>query len=498
MNNSKIRLRLAPSPTGFLHIGNLRTALFSYLIAKKLGAQFILRIEDTDQKREVEGAVESLVKILDWVGINFDEGPHLGGDYGPYIQSERLSLYQKYAEELIEKGEAYYCFCTAERLDKMRAEQEAQKMAPRYDRACHDLSLEEARKKIAAGEKYVIRQKMPLSGEVKVYDEMRGEIVFKAAELDDQVLLKSDGFPTYQLASVVDDHLMEITHVTRGAEWLPSYPKNILLYQSLGWTAPKFFHFPLILNKGGGKLSKRQGDVFVEDYRSKGYLPEAIINFCALLGWHPDGDKETLNFSEIIENFSIKNLGISPAVFDLDKLDFYNGYYIRQKNDQELTKLCLPYLEKYVEKINDHEFKIIACEEVVSLIYLEQVIALSKDRMKKLSDIVELSEFFFKEKLDYEASILVWKKSTAPEAKNKLQELKQLLENTEKENWSKLKLEEIIVSYIKEKEGKNGDYLWPLRVALTGREASPSPFEVAEVLGKKESLARIEQAIIKL
>jgi nondiscriminating glutamyl-tRNA synthetase len=370
---NKVRLRLAPSPTGFLHLGNLRTALFGFLLAKKMGGDFILRIEDTDQKREVEGAVDSLIKVLDWVGITFDEGPHKGGDCGPYIQSQRLDIYKKHIDELLAEGKAYHCFCSAERLEEMRNEQAANKQAPRYDRACRNLSQEEVDKKIAAGEKFVIRQAMPLEGEVKVFDELRGEIVFKASDLEDHVLIKSDGVPTYQFASVVDDHLMGISHITRGEEWLPSFPKNVLLYQAFGWEVPKFIHLPLILNKTGGKLSKRQGDVFVEDYKAKGYLPEALINFCALLGWHPKNDKEIFTLDELKSEFNIEGLGASPAVFDIEKLDYYNGHYIRQKEINELTKLCLPYL---TELENDNEkFKTIFGAEA-SFDFIKKVVAL--------------------------------------------------------------------------------------------------------------------------
>jgi len=325
----KIRIRFAPSPTGFLHIGNFRVALFDYLIAKNLNGELILRIEDTDSKREVEGAADKLIKVLDDFKIKFDEGPHIGGNFAPYTQSERIDIYKKYSDQLLNEGKVYRCFCTEDRLTEMRADQEARKLPPRYDRLCRDLSAAESDKRAAAGEPFVIRQKMPLEGKITVHDELRGDITFDATDLDDQVLIKSNGIPTYQFANVIDDHTMEISHVTRGDEWLSSYPKNILLYQALGWTAPKFIHFPLILNKEGGKLSKRKGDVFVEDYLAKGYLPEAIINFCALLGWHPKGDNEILSLDELVKEFFVSGIGISPAVFDIEKLNYYNGYYIR-------------------------------------------------------------------------------------------------------------------------------------------------------------------------
>jgi len=486
----KIRTRFAPSPTGYLHIGGLRTALFSYLTAKSGGGEAILRIEDTDRKRYVEGAVEKLIAILDWAGIKFDEGPHVGGDYGPYIQTERLDIYSKYVDELLEKGEAYHCFCAPERLQKMREEQQAKKLPPRYDRACRNLGAREAEKRIKAGEKYVIRQKMPLTGEVVVHDELRGEIKFSAVELEDHVLVKSDGMPTYQFANIVDDHLMEITHVLRGEEWIPSFPKNILLYKAFGWQPPKFIHMPLALNKGGGKLSKRQGDVAVEDYRDKGYLPEALINFCVLLGWHPKGDNELFTLDELIKIFDYKDIGTSPAVFDVEKLDYFNGHYIRQKSLDELTELCIPYLTKagLIEKNN----------KKIDKKYIKNVVRLEQERLKKLSEIGELTGFFFTDKLAYEPKLLIWKKMTVEEVKNNLRETYAALEKIPDGNWTNDSIEDAMMSHIKAKQGGAGDYLWPMRAALTGRKASPGPFDVAEVLGKKESLARINFAMEKI
>lgn len=476
--STKPRLRFAPSPTGFLHIGSLRAALFGYLLAKSQGGDFILRIEDTDQKREVAGATESLIKVLKIMGVEFDEGPHLGGKYGPYIQSQRLDIYHEYSDQLLKEGKVYRCFCSESRLTEMRAAQEAKKEAPRYDRRCRDLSASEAEIKIKAGEKFVIRQNMPLNGEVKVYDELRGEIIFKAVDLDDHVLIKSDGIPTYQFANVVDDHLMEITQVTRGDEWLGSFPKNILLYRDFGWTPPKFIHMPLILNKvGGGKLSKRKGDVFVEDYLAKGYLPEALINFCVLLGWHPKSDQEIWTLAELKKEFSISGMGASPAVFDTAKLDYYNSYYLRQKSLAELTKLCLPYLEK-------------AGRDVGDLKKIEKFTALAQDRLKTLNEIGATTDFLF-ELPAYAPELLRWKTLTPEEAKTNLARLKPELEKINKGNWTKDYLETTIIDWIKAVGGKNGDYLWPLRVALTGLKNSPSPFEVADALGREESLRRL-------
>lgn len=477
---NNIRLRFAPSPTGFLHLGNLRSALFGYLLAKSWKGKFILRLEDTDQKREIEGALDKLLDILSWVGIKFNEGPHTTGEYGPYIQSERLSIYHKLVDQLLNEKKVYRCFCTEERLTDMRLAQEARKEAPRYDRLCRNLSEDEIAEKIKSGENFVIRQKMPLEGQIIVHDELRGDIKFNAIDLDDQVLIKSDGVPTYHFANIVDDHLMKISHVTRGDEWIPSFPKNILLYEAFGWTPPKYIHLPLILNKTGGKLSKRQGDVFAEQYRDKGYLPEAIINFCALLGWHGKNDQEIYSLAELEKEFSLEGLGSSPAVFDIEKLDYYNGYYIRQKSISELASLCRPYLEHVGHDIKNEK-------------RLESFVALAQDRMKKLEDVVELTEFLFG-LTHYDEKLLCWKSLSLSEIKNNLQALAFELEKISDDNWNKENLEEIIFAWIKSSDKKNGDYLWPLRVSLTGLKNSPGPFEVASALGKKESLLRIEKA----
>lgn len=495
---SNIRVRFAPSPTGFLHIGGLRAVLFDYLVAKTLGGKLILRIEDTDKKRQVEGAVDGLINILSWAGIKFDEGPHIGGDFGPYTQSERLAIYKGHAEALLKKGGAYRCFCSEDRLKLMREEQQAQKMPPRYDRTCRNLSKKEIDEKITKRDSYVIRQKMPMSGEIITHDELRGQIKFRAEDMDDQVLMKTDGMPTYQLASVVDDHLMEISHVLRGEEWISSYPKNILLYQGFGWEPPKFIHLTLTLNKEGGKLSKRQGDVAVEDYRVKGYLAEAILNFCVLQGWHPsasakapaDKKDEILSLDQMVEYFEYKDMGTSPAIFDVEKLDYFNGYYIRQMSLEKLTKLCLPFLGENLKLTNNSRKQ--------ANDYIQKVIGLEQERLKKLSEIAELTAFMFADDLEYEAKLLVWKKLTSAQVKTNLQTVFELLEKIPDAKWTKDNIEEVMMAYLKTTELKVGDYLWPMRVALTGRQASPGPFEVAEVLGQAESLKRVNQAIKKI
>lgn len=482
-----IRVRFAPSPTGSMHIGNLRTAIFDYLTAKSLGGKLILRIEDTDQKREVEGAIEQLTAILDWMSIKFDEGPNIGGEYGPYVQSQRLDIYNRHLDNLLKSGGAYRCFCTAERLEKMRQEQQEKKLPPRYDRMCRDLGEKEIDKRITAGEKFVVRQKMPIDGKVVVSDELRGEIKFQAADLDDHVLIKSNGIPTYQFANVIDDHEMKISHVLRGDEWISSLPKNFLLYQAFGWTPPKFFHLPLVLDKNGGKLSKRKGDVAVENYREKGYLPEALFNFCALLGWHPKNDVEILSAEQLIKEFNIKNMGVSPAVFDIEKLDYLNGYYIRHMEIRLLLNLCRPYLFENINKTND---KIKKTDD-----FLIKVIKIEQERLKILSEIGELTEFFFIDKLEFPDELLIWKKLTIEQAKENLKTVYGLLEKIPDNNWTNNSIGDDVMSYLNSKELKVGEYLWPMRVALTGRKASPSPFDVAEILGKKETLTRLKYSM---
>lgn len=360
------------------------------------------------------------------------------------------------------------------------------KLPPRYDRLCRNLNVEQIKENMDQGKPYVVRQMMPLEGEVIVNDILRGEIKFNASDLDDQVLVKSNGVPTYHFASVVDDHLMEITHVTRGDEWLPSFPKNVLLYQAFGWEVPKFIHLALILNKSGGKLSKRQGDVFVEDFRAKGYLPEAIINFCALMGWHDKTDKELFTMDELLESFSLDGMGASPAIFDLDKLDYLNGYYLRRKSVSELAVLIRPFL---TENLVQAHFSL------QTPAYLEAVAATVQERLKKLSDVVDMTRFYFIDKLAFPKEMLAWKTMTSQQAIINLQELKTILEQISIDDWRTAKLEESIMAWLKTNDKKVGEYLWPLRVALTGEKYSPGPFEVMGVMGKENSLKRVDQAI---
>jgi glutamyl-tRNA synthetase len=397
-----------------------------------------------------------------------------------------LEIYRQHAQQLIDSGKAYYCFATSEELEEMRKQQALAHTPPRYDRRYRDLSLDEAKQKIANGEKYVIRQAMPLDQTITVHDELRGDITFNTNELEDHVLIKSDGWPTYQLASVVDDHLMKITHVTRGDEWLPSLPKNILLYQAFEWEPPLFIHLPLILNKtGGGKLSKRQGDVFVENYLEKGYLPEAIINFCVLLGWHPKDDQEFFSLSELVSIFNLDGIGTSPAIFDEEKLNSINSYYLRKKNIDELLEAALPFFKPLLKDAPDHK---------KTPKFLKSVLALEQPRLKYLAELTESSALFFASSLEYDVSLLNWKKLNLEQTKANLEELYGYLQNISTENWTQAYLETEVINYLKTGDKALGDYLWPLRVSLSGQKASPGPFEIATVLGKDETLAKIKAA----
>ncbi|MFZ2978572.1 MAG: glutamate--tRNA ligase [Candidatus Magasanikiibacteriota bacterium] len=489
-----IRTRFAPSPTGYVHIGSLKMALTDYLLARQKGGQFILRVEDTDQGRLVEGAVENLLRTLDWAGINPDEGVKFDvdnkvvrvGDKGPYIQSERLDIYHKYLDELVEKDQAYYCFCSKERLDEVRKIQELNKQATGYDGHCRSINLEEAKKRIEAGEKAVVRMKMPKEDVTKFTDLIRGEVEFQNKLIDDQVILKSDGFPTYHLAVVVDDHLMEITHVIRGEEWLSSTPKHIELYKMFGWEPPLFAHLPLLLNPDKSKLSKRQGDVAVEDYIKKGYLPEAVLNFVAFLGWNPGDEREIFSLEELVKEFSLEKVSKAGAVFNLEKLDWYNREYMKKMDSAELANRCkVLFEEKYhISHITYH-------------ISLDKVVGLEKERATTLVELVDNVKFIF-EMGEYDKELLVWKKSTAEDAKNKLQQLSDLLNTFSEQDWSKENLEKKIGEWVVESGFGMGDVLWPMRIALSGQKNSPGPYEIADVLGKEECLLRLKLAINKI
>lgn len=496
-----VRTRFAPSPTGFVHIGSLRTALFAFLFARHNNGNLILRVEDTDRNRLVEGSIENLLKVMNEVGIDFDEGPNFKngkiveqGNFGSYIQSKRKEqgIYEKYAKELVEQGSAYYCFCSEERLEEVRKEQTALKKPPMYDRHCRNLSPDEIAAQWelfkAAGKQPVVRQAIPMDGQTTIHDLIYGAITYDHKVLDDQVLLKSDGFPTYHLAVVVDDHFMEITHIIRGEEWIPSTPKHILLFKALGWTPPEFAHLPIILNPDKSKLSKRQGDVSVEDFLRKGYLKEALVNFVAFLGWNPKTEQEIFSMDELIAQFDLVKVNKAAPIFDLNKLDWLNGLYIRKMHSEELAKALLPFWQ--ATGIKADKFK---------MDYLKVIADLERERLKKLSEIGERTKYFFEEP-EYNAEILVWKKSTKDDAKEKLSLLQKFLEKLKDFSQENLELE--IKEFISSNNFDTGSVLWPLRVALTGADKSPGPFEVAATLslglGKEEVIKRIETAIKKL
>lgn len=481
--NSKIRVRFAPSPTGFLHIGGLRTALYNYLFARHHGGKFILRIEDTDQARRVEGAMENLIATLGWAGVQYDEGPDRDGGYGPYIQSQRLDLYRAHAAELVAKGNAYYCFCTPERLEELRQRQSASKERISYDRHCRDLAKPEAERLLAQGGRSVIRMKVPLEGSVTVKDLIRGEVSIANEILDDQVLLKSDGFPTYHLAVVVDDHHMGISHVIRGEEWLPSTPKHVLLYHYFGWELPEFAHLPLLLNPDKSKLSKRQGDVAVEDYRAKGYLKEAIINFIAFLGWNPGDERDILGMDELINEFSLERVGKSGAVFNVEKLDWLNSQHLRKKPDAEVLSMLKEYLARlsFAGKRFDDQ-------------YLITIIGAMRERATFAKDFVEKCGYFYQTPDQYEPDVVKkrWKPETPEQLKTLAEEFSRM-ENPKKEEY-----ESALHRLAETLKIKQSDLIHPLRLAVSGMGAGPGLYDILVILGKEETIRRIHSAIERM
>ncbi len=499
---NKVRVRFAPSPTGFLHIGGLRTAFYNYLFAKKNKGKFILRIEDTDRTRFVAGGTENIMRTLFSIGLRYDEGPVFKkgkiiekGKFGPYFQSKRLSIYQKYAFDLIRNGGAYRCFCDLERLDALRRKQEEDKRPFRYDRKCLTLPKKEIDEHLRRGEKFVVRQRMPEKGETVFEDIIHGAITTKNEILEDHILLKRDGFPTYNFANVIDDHLMKITHVIRGEEFISSTPKHILLYNFFGWTLPKFAHLPLLLNPDRSKLSKRQGDVAAEDYLKKGYLPEALLNFVALLGWNPTDDKEIFSLKTLVKMFELKKINKSGAVFNPEKLDWFNGVYLRALKLNKFLSRALPFLiaAGILKKKGARSFAVSDGEKITKKT-LKKIVALEQERIKHLDELPEAVSYFFETELHYDPASLVWKKSAKPETRDRIIKLEKFLEDLPAGNWNEGKLESIIKAWIKDRGYGNGEVLWPFRVALTGREASPPPFAVAEILGKQKTLFRLQKA----
>ncbi len=484
----EVRLRFAPSPTGYLHIGGLRTALYNYLFARNKGGKFILRIEDTDQERFVEGALESLINSLKWAGIDYDEGVYLEdgkivekGDCGPYIQSKRLDIYRKYVDELIDKGYAYYCFCTKDRLDKVREEQKIKGLAPKYDGLCRNVSREEAEKRIAAGEKYVVRLKLPRDYDITFKDLVRGNITINSDDSDDQVLLKSDGFPTYHMAVVVDDHLMGITHVVRGEEWVSSTPKHVYLYEAFGWEKPVYVHLPTVLNKNKQKLSKRHGDVSVTDFKERGYLPEGLVNYLALVGWSPESNEEILSMDDLIEQFTFDRVAKTGGIFDKQKLDWVNAHYMRDLPIEKLTELSIPYFEKAGEM--DEDF-IRNNEEWVHLL-----LSTIQESLHRLDEIPEKVEFIFKEDftIEDEETLEVLKGEGVSEV------LQAIEDELNKVDSIDLDYAKGFMKTIQKATGVKGKNLYmPARVALTGEIHGPEFVNILVLLGKEKILKRIE------
>lgn len=494
-----VRTRIAPSPTGFLHIGTARTALFNYLFAKKYQGQFVLRIEDTDLERSDVKFEKDIIEGLKWLGLNWDEGPiadaqnqksirqpadknqNYFGKYGPYKQSERIETYEKHTKKLLDEGRAYYCFCSQEELEDQRADMISEGLAPIYSGKCRNLSKEEIAEKLNGNNKYIIRFKMP-DKKITFNDLVRGKLEFDASIIGDFAIAKNIGIPLYNFAVVVDDFEMKITHVIRGEDHISNTPKQIALCEELGFPIPEYAHLPLILGHDRSKMSKRDGATSIIEYKEQGFLPEAMINFMALLGWNPGNDHEIFSLEKLIKDFSIERVQKSGAIFNIQKLESINGYYIKHKPIEELIKLCQPYFNKAGYDTSDEKLK--------------KIVKLEQERLKKLSDITEVAKFFF-EPSDYLAEILVWKKS---DKEKTLAALEDVLKNFESVAESDFNIQNLkpILDALTEKHNGAGEVFWPLRVALSNQESSPPPLEIAEILEKKETLKRIKIAIDKL
>jgi glutamyl-tRNA synthetase len=483
MINDIPRVRFAPSPTGFLHVGGLRTALYNYLFAKKNNGKFILRIEDTDRNRYVPGAVDNLISTLKWSGLDYDEGPFKGGPYGPYLQSERLQIYKEHAELLIKNKKAYYCFCNADRLTTLREQQQKINVQTMYDKHCLLLSEDEIQKNLTEGLSFTVRLNVEHGRIIKFNDHVRGNVEFSSDVVDDQVLIKSDNYPTYHLANVVDDHLMKITHVIRGEEWLSSTPKHVLLYDAFGWEIPVFAHLPLLLNPDRSKLSKRQGDVAVEDYKNKGYLKDALINFVALLGWTAGDDQEFYNINELISKFSLDRINKSGAVFNLEKLNWLNEEHLRNKSETDLLFLLREVIK--TSKYSDRKFN----DD-----YLLKVINAMKERVSFIKDFLDKGFYFFEEPVTFEEAIV--KKRWTPESPGILKKFAEnivpLISPTKEE------YETVLHNTATQLNIENGNIIHPLRLAVSGVGGGPGIFDILFIIGKEKILKRIEFIIENL
>lgn len=479
---NNIRVRFAPSPTGYLHVGGARSALFNYLFARRHGGTFILRIEDTDRSRFVEDALKEIYDSLSWLGITWDEGPSAGGELGPYIQSERLDIYKDHAERLIRSGHAYRCFCSSERLTRLRTEQEKQKTKLGYDRCCRSLSKEEVESRLASGMPSVVRFKIPDGRSIKFIDNIRGGIEYQSDVLDDFVLLKTDGFPTYHLANVVDDHLMRISHVLRGDEWIASTPRHVLLYEAFGWTPPQFAHLPIILSADGGKLSKRKGAASVMDYKREGYLPEALFNFLALLGWAPGDDREKMTLSELASSFSLEQISPKASVFDEKKLEWMNGLYMAERPVESLVDEVTSMLK---------ERGVVNESSTPDTAYIKQVIGLLRERSKRVKDLVDAATYFFIDPVTYEEK--AQKKFFSEDAAQTLTQLCSEFEACK--DFSRTSLEGLF-RILSENSGLSvGKLIHPTRLAVSGVSFGPGLYELLETLGKERVIRRIKKAV---
>ena len=482
-----VRVRYAPSPTGDPHVGNIRSALFNWLYARHTGGAFIVRIEDTDRARMVEGSVETILDALRWLGLDWDEGPGSETPHGPYVQSERLALYESHADWLLAEGRAYHCYCPPERLDALRKAQQKAHRPTGYDRRCLDPA--EAAKARAENPTPVVRFRMPDEGSITVDDFVRGEVTFDVSLLDDFVLLKSDGYPTYHLANVVDDHLMEISDVMRAEEWLPSAPRHRLLYEAFGYEMPRLIHLPLILGPDRSKLSKRHGAASVLEFREMGYLPDALVNFLALLGWSLDDSSEVFTKDDLVRHFTPERILANPAVFNIEKLDWFNGLYIRSMPDGDLADALLPWLE-------DAERGLPASARPVDRGYLSSIVPLERERLKRLTDAPEMLSFFFEERLDYDATLLVPKGLDAATARGALEQALATAETAG--DWSAEALETAYRALAEQLGVRTGQLFGAMRVAVTGRTAAPPLFDTLAVLGKERCLSRLRAALAAL
>lgn len=514
-----VRTRFAPSPTGFLHIGSARTALFNYIFTKKNKGVFVLRVEDTDPQRSKDIFEKNIIENLKWLGINWDEGPDIEGPFGPYRQSKRGETYKKYIKKLLEEKKAYCCFCTEDELEAKRQDQISRGLAPHYNGKCAGLSDKDIEKKLARNEKYIIRFKTP-NKKVKFNDLVRGKLEFDANLLGDFSIAKDLSSPLYNLAVVIDDFEMRITHILRGEDLLPNTPKQILLQEALGFEQPEYGHLPLILGPDRSKLSKRHGAVSLSEYKIDGYLPEAIVNLLALLGWNPGDERELFSLNSLIKEFSVEKVHKSGAIFNIKKLESLNGFYIRQMSIEKITNLLIPYLVengliepifKSQERVSNltgffgreiaQNFRIVETKEKINFEYLGKIFALYRDRLKKLSEISGLTEFFFKGKLLCDKELLRWKNASDDEIKESLNSAADALTKFEEKNWNSKNLGDFLLPKAEEfsvrlkKPGDRGYLLWPFRVAMTCQKSSAGPFEIAEILGKEKTILRIKEAI---